>query len=123
MKLYIERVASGAEYEDKIANFYITGKMNSGVLIQIFDYECYDLRAFKNQEVECLILAFLVDIVYSGKIDQKPDEITERIKGTYIKNYKIPSKWKTKWKRSHIYEGSPALLTQDGLFFIRVSGF
>lgn len=110
---------SGAEYEEKIANFWITGKLESGFLINIFDFKGFDLRNYINQEVECLICAFLVDFKYSQSKSPSIDSITNVIQGIYINNYEIPIKWKDYDK--FYSERSFAIKTNDGFFLLDAS--
>ena len=112
---------SGAEYEEKIANFWITGKLKSGILIKIFDIERFDLRNYINQEVECLLSAFLVDVKHSKSEAPSKDSITNTINGIYLSNYQVPIKWK-EYDKFYL-ENSIAIKTIDGVFLLESADF
>ncbi len=119
MEVYIESVTTGAEYEDGIFNYWMRVHLKKGQQINVFDAKGYNLSEFVNQRIECLILAYLIRLIESDEDIEKYERLkvnpstTKIISGAYIKEYKIPSKWKR--VSSDLL---PALQTSNGVFML-----
>lgn len=116
MEIIVKKVRSGAEYEDKIANFWILGQLKDSSRIWIFDQKAYDLRKHLNSSVECLILAFLVNIIQKDYKTDSKESITNIISGNFIKSALITSEWKLPWN----YKEKPfaGINTNNGEFLL-----
>jgi len=116
MEIIVKKVRSGAEYESKIANFWILGQLKDGSCIWIFDHRGYDLRKYLNCHVDCLVLAFLVDVIQKDyKIDNKK-AVIRKISGQFVKSTLLASEWKLPW----IYKEKQfaAIRTNNGVFLL-----
>lgn len=115
MKVMIKEIRTGAKYQERIYDYWITGQLQSGNVIKIFDYN-YDLRDYIGKYVECLIFTPLASI--SEQIRGKPKKNV--IKGYLIKNHKIKEKWQKYYEKEHgIYDLKKeyiAIKTVDGFF-------
>ena len=115
MKILIKEIRVGTEYQEEIYDFWITGQLQSGKIIKIFDYN-YDLRDFIDKKVECLIFTPLASI--SKQIRGRPGKNV--VKGYIIKNHKIKEKWQKVYNKEHdIYDLKKeynAIKTEDGYF-------
>lgn len=116
MEIIIKKVRLGAEYEGKIANFWILGQLKDSSCIWIFDHKAYDLRKHINSSVECLILAFLVNINQKDYKTNNNKSVTNIISGNFIKSALITSDWKLPWnyKEKHF----AAIKTNNGVFLL-----
>ena len=117
MKVLINEVNPGTVYKGKISDYWISGILENGKEIEIFDFIPYDLRKYVNMKVECLIIPLIADINTSIK-DIKDTNLI----GTYLGKYTIPSKWKKK-RRSWYFKlilkkELVAIKTYDGVFII-----
>lgn len=98
MKFCVETVEIGASYEETVYDFWVTGKLESGQLIKIFDMVPFDLRDNIGKTVNGLILAGFI------KMGVENEEGVE-IAGNFLKEYEIPKKvirlrqdvYKKKW--------------------------
>jgi len=93
MEILITKMTIGAE--DEFGNIYETwiyGKLKSGLFIEIFVDERFDLQEFNNQKIECLISASkLYDIQIER--DLIVDINKERIIGKYFGKFIDSEGW------------------------------
>lgn len=97
MRIYIEKVYPGAQYEGGNFDYHISAKLNNGKRISIFDPVCFGkfLKNFENKIVECLILAYLVSLEKHEYVSTyiKDERFRQpKIEGIYLEKYVIPSK-------------------------------
>lgn len=85
MEFYVRDIEIGASYEGTVYDFWVTGKLESGQLIKIFDLVPFDLRNDIGKTVNILLLAGFI------KIGVKSGEGRE-IVGKFLKEYEIPKK-------------------------------
>ena len=124
IKVLIKKVGKGgvSEKTDKIYSFWIIGQLDSGKKIRIKDRWPFDLRKLESKKVECLLIAAFISNI--NKISEK-DEIdiaNPVIKGRYLGEYEIPSKW-LRCEGYQIISGFHAVKSIDGIFLIDPSDF
>ena len=135
MKLDIKKVIIKTKYQGKIYAFSITGQLESGLTIKIFDHLAYDLRTYIGKKIDCLLITNDITVLdeesgkrgiidnYEGKIDNP-----FILKGKIIENYKIAEKW-LKFRRENIIineireEKYDAIKTNDGYFPIGLDDY
>jgi hypothetical protein len=115
MKVMIKEIRIGSKYQERVYDYWITGQLQSGKIIKVFDYN-YDLRDFIGKNVECLIFTPLASI--SKQTKGKPKKNV--VKGYIINNHKINEKWQNFYNREHdIYDLKKeyiSIKTEDGYF-------
>lgn len=120
MKVLIKEIRIGAKYQERIYDYWITGQLQSGKIIKIFNYN-YDLRGFIGKKVECLIFTPFASI--SKQTRGKPKKNV--IKGYIIKIHNINEKWQKNYVKEHgIYDLKReyhAVKTVDGYFLANLT--
>jgi hypothetical protein len=111
MKVFIKKVENGAEYEDKVYDFWVSVQLSSGKEIKVFDFVPFDLRNNILQHSECLLVAGFLE---SSGNSQKDSTI---IKGFLI-DYNIKSKDWRNVREDIINESWFGLQTEDGIYLI-----
>jgi hypothetical protein len=111
MEILIKETTTGTE--DRLGNiyeFWIQGKLKSGLYLKIFADERFDLRDFVNQKVECLISAYKL---YDIRVEQEltVDINKERMIGRYIGKFDNSEKWNLNYRSEWFY----AMETIDGI--------
>ncbi|MBA4492903.1 hypothetical protein ACFO25_08560 [Paenactinomyces guangxiensis] len=89
LKIYIESIETGAEYNDIIYDFWINAKLRE-YTIKIFDSVPFDLRNKKNEYINALVLAGFLE---KNDTDQQDDILT----GTMIN---IEEQELSRWKQT-----------------------
>lgn len=117
IKVLIKNVEIGAEYENKICDFWITGQLESGKIIKIFDNKIFDLRDYINQKVEFLLVACFAHIINFKSDSEIIFMESSVIRGKFIKKYLIPSKW----KKTNFSISYSAISTEDGILLLGMS--
>ncbi|HEC38201.1 hypothetical protein LCGC14_0485430 [marine sediment metagenome] len=138
MRIFIEKIYSGAESEDGILSYYISAKLKSGNRIDIFDSDCFGkhLHDFKNQEIECLISAYLVSLEKHEYVSTyiKDERFRQPLlEGVFLEKYAIPSRLEFDKVKPYLkgtfkkgrpenyiesYDNCPALKTFDGVYLL-----
>ena len=127
MQVFLEIVSAG-EWDEKIFEFIIHGRLKSGQLLYLYDDTAdFDLRDYENQLIELLIVAHNVSLKTTPwKPDtQLKDRFLKVIKGKYLGKYNLPQEWENVkyfydeksykyWYRIDLY----AIQTEDGIFLI-----
>lgn len=57
MKIFVEDVENGAEYENTIYDYWVTALLANEQRIKLFDFVPFDLRKKKGETIEVLVLA------------------------------------------------------------------
>lgn len=110
MKILIKDIQNGAEYEDKVFDFWLRVQLHNGREIKVFDFVPFDMRNYVMQHSECLILAGFLESPNSSK------EYTT-IKGTLINYDVILEEWSN--IRDDIkHQNWFGVQTDDGVFLI-----
>ncbi len=99
-------------YSKKIYQYLVKGQLESGLQVELFDYNRFgfDLTNYENKEIECLI--YIMHILNPKSPDVK-------IRGKYIKD--CPNDLIKEWSKFNTdlnLKGYSALKTQDGFFLI-----
>ena len=109
MKIKILSVKLGSVAMGKNARDYnILGRLENDQEIEIFDFQPLDIRAYENKTLDCLIFAWMRKIRDNNKY---------LIKGKFIENFLIPSKW-LECDSSLKGRSYPAVETAYGYFLI-----
>lgn len=115
MKLLIEEVQIGAEYEGMVYDFWITGRLKNGRLLKVFDFIPFDLRSYQGKEVEVMIIAGFL----RSEVDFENTETV--ITGEVIDEYCLPLLNKVRSDMSQ--KKWFALKTKEGMFLLNPSEF
>jgi len=116
MKILFEKVNSGATYQEKIYDFWIHGKTQSGETIVLYD-DGFDLREHEGKLVKCLILAFMAQIINPREENKEHDPYHPIINGQYIGEYTVTKEW-LECDDDLILEGYHGVQTIDGIFLL-----
>ena len=118
MKVLLKEVKGGTVGSKlRYIDYWILGRLDNGIEIEIFDLEPFNLKKYENQTVDCLLFAWIQDITTENN-DQY--EFT----GKYLGEYEIPSIW---IKRNPLLEygknNYEAIEVATGIFLTDASEF
>jgi hypothetical protein len=124
IKFIIEKVGDStiSERTGKVFNFWIIGRLDSGKTIKIQDRLPFNLRKYEDKKVDCLLIATFIHHINMISEKDEIDIAHPVIKGEYIGEYEIPSKW-LNCSGYKIISGYHAVKSIDGIFLIDPSDF
>lgn len=111
MKVLLKEVKGGSVDSSLVyIDYWILGRLENGVEIEIFDFEPFNLKKYENQLIDCLINAWIQEI--TSEIDKQYDFI-----GEFIEDYEIPSIWLKRDPRlEYGKNNSESIETANGIF-------
>lgn len=116
MRILFEKVNIGATYQEKVYDFWIHGKSKSGEKIVIYD-DGFNLQEYKGKIINCLVLAFMAQIINPKEESKKYDPYHPIIKGQYLGEYSISEEW-LQCDEDLSLEGYHGIQSVDGIFLL-----
>ena len=117
MRAFIKDFWPSTVYMNIKRDYLIIGQLDNGMIVELFDPNCF-AREFKiNMTINCLILAFNTKNMNSVDFSKDHDRAKPIFTGRYMKEYRIPEEW---WVydeslKSEIY---PTVQTVNGILLL-----
>lgn len=114
MKIFVEDVENGAEYEDTIYDYWVTALLVNGQRIELFDFVPFDLKKKKGETIEVLVLAgFPTNISDSATGESQ-------VSGEYLGEIVLPNHF-TKFANDADQRKWLGIKTDNGVFLLSPS--
>lgn len=110
MRVFLKEVSgSTTKGNSDYMDYWILGKLDNGTEIEIFDLKPFNVKKYENQELDCLLLAWIQEI--SAENNSQYDYF-----GKFIEKYETPSKWRTRESLLGSEKYGEAIETTEGIF-------
>ena len=84
---------------DQKSDFWIVAELDNGMIVELFDPECFARNFEINKIIDCLILAFYVQDINAVNFEYGHDKEHPILTGRYIGEYTLPNNWVERIKK------------------------
>lgn len=117
MKIFVEDVENGAEYENTVYDYWVTALLVNERRIKLFDFVPFDLRKRKGQMIEVLILAGFPTNISASTAGEEA-----QVSGEYLGEIALPSHC-TKFANDADQRKWVGIKTDCGVFLLNPGDF